>query len=180
MIKTPTNAKNTHDLLTIIASSVSSNARRPIDYLEIGVREGDSMKVMLENENIRIAVGVDTWGSDAGGTGRGSPDHIPSILGEGMDRVILITGSSHDILPGLRHLFDMIYIDGDHSEAGAVLDLTDCLRLLKPDGVIVADDADHPLHSYLRGVIQKWAEANGLALAFHGCGYGVAEMRRKP
>jgi hypothetical protein len=152
---------------------------RTIDYLEIGVREGDSLKVMADLPCVRIAVGIDTWGLDSGGTGRGSPWHIPPFIGASMEKVILLSASSHHILKGFVHGFDLIYVDGKHDEPDAKEDLEDCIKLLKPNGIMIADDADHPKHPYLRGVFVEFAQTHNLDLTFHYCGYGVAEMRFK-
>ena len=158
-----------HQLICAVARKLAASG--PIDYLEIGVREGDSIASVMTEPGIRLAVGIDTWGTDAGGSGRGSPDHIviqPNML--------LITGSSHAILPGLRHKFDLIFIDGDHSLEGCMSDCRDCLPLLKPGGTIIVDDLDHPQHTYIRPNVSAWAAANGMQFTAHAAGYGVAEI----
>ena len=37
-------------------------------------------------------------------------------------------------------MFDWIYVDGDHSYEGCLSDLEDCLKLIKKDGTLFADD----------------------------------------
>ena len=148
------------------------------DYLEIGVSEGDSLLSVLTNPNVRFAVGVDNWGIYCGGTNRGSPDHLLPLLGKNLDRVLLITGSSHVILPGMRHQFDVIYVDGDHSTNGAMQDLDDCSRLLAPGGVLLADDMDNPHHRLLRPATIAWAERNGFTIKMHEVMSTLAEMAR--
>lgn len=149
-----------------------------IDYLEIGVQEGNSLDAALKNEDVRLAVGIDTWGEDSGGTGRGSPDYVASRFGD-LHRVILITSDSHHILGGMRHSFDMIFIDGDHSQDGCLADLAGCKSLLNrhsPRGRIFVDDLDHPKHSYLHETVEKWAAENGFTFKFHPIGYGIGEL----
>ena|SRR5271157_100960 len=163
-------------LLWACARSLSVRDTISIDYLEVGVQEGHSLEAILTNPYIRLAVGIDTWGGEAGGTSRGSPDHIPMRLGKEMRRVVIITGDSHIILPGLRHTFDLIFVDGDHSQAGCLKDCESCLKLLSQNGTLFVDDMDHPQHSYLRGAVTKWAEDKGLCIEFHKAGYGVAEI----
>jgi len=54
----------------------------PDSYLEIGVREGDSLKALLKGHHPYNITICDTWGSAYGGTGRGSSKHIVKILEE--------------------------------------------------------------------------------------------------
>ena len=35
---------------------------------------------------------------------------------------------------------DWVYIDGDHSYTGVITDLTNCIKVLKPNGIILGDD----------------------------------------
>lgn len=146
----------------------------PIDYLEVGVCEGMSMNCVLENARVRFAVGVDNWCYLNGGVAQ-----VTKTVGDRMDRVLLIGGDSHDILPRLSHKFDLIYVDGDHSEEGAVRDMDDCLRLLKPKGIMLIDDLDHPAHRYLRGAAERWAVVNKLIITVHNIGLGVGEVWRE-
>jgi predicted O-methyltransferase YrrM len=152
----------------------------PVRYLEVGVREGDSMNAILQNPNV-TAVGVDSWGAEAGGTARGSADHVKKYLGpEKSSRVTLHSGDSHVLLKRFKlPEFNLIYVDGDHSEAGAIEDMDDCLKLLAPGGTMLVDDIDHPAHSYLRATVLAWAARNNMAIKTHDVGQGVAEMRRK-
>lgn len=150
-----------------------------MDYLEIGVQEGDSMAAVLRNEGVHFAVGIDTWGEDSGGTGRGNADHIPKRFHDDMFRLMVITADSHHVLPGLRHYFDLIFIDGDHSLEGCLSDLNGCRHLLRRDNPrarILVDDLDHPKHSYLHALAEKWASENGFTFKFHPIGYGIAEL----
>ena len=154
---------------------------RPIHYLEIGVQEGGSLWRVLHNPFIQLAVGIDNWGDEYGGTGRRSPDHLYDRLGDDMGRALILTGDSHVVLPGMRHFFDMIFIDGDHSEAGCIRDLGFCLRLLRKNGVIYVDDMNHPKHSYLLAAVDKWASENKCsARLYPEPGYGVMEVKPVP
>lgn len=150
-------------------------------YLEIGVNEGDSLRAALAGGRVTFAVGVDTWGVEAGGTGRGSPDHVISTLSaEIMASVLLITGDSKVILPGLRHPFDTIFIDGDHSIAGCSADLENSIRLLRSGGLLLVDDIENPNHQSLRDTVLRFADKHRLFTAFHQVHCGVAELRLQP
>jgi len=77
--------------------------------------------------------------------------------------------------------FDLITVDGDHSEWGAEQDLRQVYQRLKIGGVLVFDDICHPLHPYLAGVWQR-AVATDRRFAtwqFAELGYGVALAVRR-
>lgn len=169
-----------YPLITSLAKDHGRLVKRPIDYLEIGAQEGGSASAAFESGWIMLAVLIDTWGFGYGGTGKGNPDHIVSRLGsERMKQTVIITGDSTVIVPGLRHKFDFIFVDGDHSEAGCLTDLENCLPLLETDGVLLVDDTDHPRHSYIRQLAGDFAQRHNLSIAYHNLEFGVAEMRRK-
>jgi len=64
-------------------------------------------------------------------------------INDNIDRVTVYVGDSHKILPQLitkNKRYDLIYIDGDHTSRGAIQDIVDSFRLLKPSGFMVIDD----------------------------------------
>lgn len=159
-------------------ANLLAETRDYIHYLEIGCREGRSLVSVLAEPKVTLAVVVDNWGYGAGGTGRGSAQHIIDRLGYAdYRRVVLLSGDSHDVLPALRHTFDMVFVDGDHTEGGCLDDLNNVKPLLDPRGCIYVDDMDHPQHGYLRGAASNWASENGFRYTFHEAGYGVIELR---
>jgi len=52
-------------------------------------------------------------------------------------------------------MFDLITVDGDHSEEGAFDDLLNVIPHLNVGGILVFDDIAHPTHPYLLGVWKK-------------------------
>ena len=93
-------------------------------------------------------------------------------------KVKLITGDSKEVLPTLvGHFYDTIYVDGDHSMAGCLADLTNSLPLLKPGGIILVDDVDNPQHRYLRTVVTQFAADNNLSCEIHDAHYGIAVLK---
>jgi predicted O-methyltransferase YrrM len=58
--------------------------------------------------------------------------------------------------PGIK--FDLIFIDGDHSEIGAISDLFNCQKLADNKTVVVMDDTrnNHPMHSWNINVNRAW------------------------
>ena len=117
---------------------------RPKHYLEIGVREGDSIKALITHHKPLSMVVCDTWGSTYGGSGRGNPKHIIELLKELRyeGECIFLNGQSQDMIPQLegRKKFDLILVDGDHSYKGAYTDLVNCWKILNPGGHIIFDD----------------------------------------
>lgn len=168
-----------YDLITRLARELSDANTSPIHYLEIGTQEGGSANAAFESHCIGLAVLVDTWGVEYGGSGRNSPQHVVERLGpDRMRKTLIITGSSSQVIPTLLHKFDLIFVDGDHSEVGCLTDMTNCLPLLAPGGVMLVDDQDHPAHSYIRGITDKFAADNQLSINRHALTFGVAELRK--
>ena len=142
------NDKSLHDYLRDVA--LSPGVRR---YLEVGCREGDSLRQIVANSALIARVVVcDMWGPMYGGTGRGGHDHIDAMLNGFAytgDRLFL-DGDSKELVPTLREQFDLVLVDGDHSPAGALADLTNCWPLVEPGGQLVFHDVCHPAHPGLR------------------------------
>jgi predicted O-methyltransferase YrrM len=161
---------------------------RPSTYLEVGVRDGHSLFWLLQGAgpNLRELALCDNWGGESGGSGRGGHDHIMVLLQEldyGGGR-LWIDGNSHEVLlPALAgRTFDLMLVDGDHTEGGAMQDLRECLTALAPGGLLLFDDIGHPDHPYLQAVLDRFLaehpEVELLSiLRDHFC--GVAVMRRK-
>ncbi len=131
----------------------------PKSYLEVGVREGDSLRAVLDICHPERLVLCDTWGSAYGGTGRGNANHIRKLLKEVgyKGKLMIFNESSHVALPKIScKRFDLINIDGDHSYNGALTDLRNAWKLLKPGGILVFDDIIHPDHKYLEDCINNF------------------------
>lgn len=133
-------------------------ANYPERYLEIGTREGGSLVVVLENApTLRRVVCADTWGGEWGGSGRGSHDHIDKLLSLRLyaGSVEYLDGDSKATIPTLRETFDLVLVDGDHSEEGGRADLENTWPLVAPGGCLVFHDITHPAHPHLARV---WSE----------------------
>jgi predicted O-methyltransferase YrrM len=70
------------------------------------------------------------------------------------DQLTLISGDSKETVPQFltdhpELYFDLITVDGDHSEVGARIDLENVMCRLKVGGVLLLDDLSHPQHRYL-------------------------------
>ena len=148
--------KSLHDHLCEVA--LSPGVRR---YLEVGCREGDSLRQIVANSAVITRVVVcDMWGPMYGGTCRGGHDHIEGMLnrlGYTGQRLVL-DGDSKDLVPTLREQFDVVLVDGDHSPAGALADLTNCWPLVESGGQLVFHDICHPAHPGLRSLFHVFLD----------------------
>lgn len=127
-----------HELL----SALALDARH---YLEVGVQEGKSLEVVLRNRSALQTVTLcDTWGSESGGSGRGSHDHILNdpFFKSHKDNFAFLDGDSRVLLPMLlpecSRRFDLVHIDGGHSYDVASCDLQNGWQLC--GGVMVVHD----------------------------------------
>ena len=63
------------------------------------------------------------------------------------DRIERIVEDSHTLLPRMevdwKEKFDVIFVDGDHTQDGAAKDLSQAWPLLKPGGTMLVDDVFH-------------------------------------
>jgi glycosyltransferase involved in cell wall biosynthesis/ADP-heptose:LPS heptosyltransferase len=135
----------------------------PRSYLEVGVRTCGSLVPVLHNSNVKKVVGVDIWA----GSYSGLPNTLEYTINQikkyqaktnKQFEIKFIKGNSHTKLKDLikaGEKFDLITVDGDHSEAGAWEDLEDAVKLLGQQGVIVFDDIIHPSLLYLGKLVDR-------------------------
>jgi predicted O-methyltransferase YrrM len=158
---------------------------QPRSYLEIGTRDGDSLRIVLEHAHtLELVCCADTWGGEWGGTGRGGHDHIDAMLASMLfvGEVRYLDGDSKQTIPTLTETFDLILVDGDHSEEGGRADLENVWPLCAPGGCIVFHDITHPAHLYLGRVFDEWvfSHADDISLAHTITeGHGVGFILRK-
>ena len=127
--------------------------QQPLRYLEVGVRLGHSFAlVSLAAEvlggELEYAMGIDAWIKDYGGEPNPGAAQVYELLEDvgarwDQERVILMSGDSHEILPGLQGAltrYNLILVDGDHTDEGAAHDLKHAFELLEPGGELVFDD----------------------------------------
>jgi hypothetical protein len=151
-------------------------------YLEIGTRDGGSLRVVLENagrqlEGVWVA---DQWGTAYGGSGRGSHAHIEQLLDDFnfQGRREFLDGNSGDTIPALMpeqaEAFDLVLVDGDHSAEGGLADLENVWPLVWPGGCVVFHDITHPAHPHLSavfdGFVLKHAAPHEMLLEPYGVG----------
>lgn len=160
-------------------------------YFEVGTQEGNSLKAVVTNCDVKKVVCCDNWGKESGGTGRGSHDHIVKLLSEWTYNGVadFFDGNSHKTIklinqrPENKEQYDLVLVDGDHSIYGATMDLMDCWPLVKPGGYLFFDDIIHEGHCHLERVFDNWVqlEHNLFYSAKHyvHTGLGVAQKAFK-
>jgi predicted O-methyltransferase YrrM len=174
------------DLLTFLQAA--TRLVKPRNYLEIGVRRGRSMAIVAASEPQCDLYGFDMWVQNYAGM----PNPGPEFVKEEMKRLghqgslEMVSGDSHVTVPAFLKAnpnlsFDLINVDGDHSESGARADLETVLPRLSLGGVILLDDITHPQHLYLEKVWDSVLanDSHFTSYKYRDLGYGVAMAVRK-
>lgn len=138
---------------------VAATVLHPKTYLEIGTRSGWSLAQYFAIQPHGKAYVFDLWIADYAGVLQGSPESVLDKMkevvgGKHTPEIEFISGNSHDTLNdcfnGLIPLqfgscpaeFDLIVVDGDHTNTGAWWDLYDTFPRVKVGGAIIFDDLD--------------------------------------
>lgn len=174
------------DLLTVLHGAAT--LLQPEDYLEIGVRRGRSVAVVAAAAAPCAIVGFDLWVQDYAGMRNPGPEFVRGELEKVGHRgsLELISGDSKTTVPAFLRdhpdrTFDLITVDGDHSEQGAGADLANVLPRLRVGGVIVLDDLVHPDHPHLAVLWERFvaSDARFAGRTYTELGYGVAFAVRR-
>lgn len=175
-----------YDIINVLYAA--AKVLQPKNYLEIGVRRGRSVcTVARACPNVNIAA-FDIWAANYAGMENPGPDFVRAeLLKHGhQGRISFFDGDSHQTVPQFfqrnpGQVFDLITVDGDHSESGALDDLNNVIPHLSVGGVLVFDDISHPGLPHLRNVWQKTCEQNRFlaAFGFVETGFGVGFAIRK-
>lgn len=161
----------------------SSKILQPKKYLEIGVRRGRSACVVVRGCPTVDIYAFDMWAPNYAGMPNPGPDFVQSeLIKHGhQGKITFVNGNSHQTLPEFfkqnpELMFDLITVDGDHSEEGAMADLQMVVPHLSAGGVLVFDDISHPAHTYLLNVWKNTMELFSFLSHFEYTekGYGVA------
>jgi predicted O-methyltransferase YrrM len=174
------------DQLTVLHAAAS--VTRPRRYLEIGVFRGRSLAVVASAAPEAELVGFDLWVPGYAGLENAGPELVREQLRRVGHRgpVRLVSGSSHETVPALLAespglCFDLVTVDGDHTEAGARRDLETVLPHVAVGGVLVFDDLRHPKCPWLERVWDEVVAAHPafVAAKYTEVGYGVGFAVRR-
>ena len=161
---------NYADLLTFLHASAT--LLKPRNYLEIGVRRGRSLSIVAQCSPECSIFGFDLWMQNYAGMPNPGPDFVRNeLMRVGfVGKLELVSGDSHQTLPSFFREFpeiefDMINVDGDHSDEGARLDLLQVLPHLAVGGILLLDDITHPQHRYLEVVVTPQEQASVCPMA---------------
>ena len=156
------------------------NFDNAVNILEIGAFEGRSTcwisDNLLEHEQSRL-ICIDTF--------EGSIEHTDNqkdnlqerffkniMLSKNPEKTHVVIGSSKDILPKLimkSVLFDIIYVDGDHTPDGVLNDGILSFILLKKGGVLIFDDYEWVYKGQpVKDGITKFEQLFGLTPIYSG------------
>ena len=174
------------DIITVLFAA--TKMIQPTSYLEIGVRRGRSMAMVASLCPTCDIVGFDMWVPNYANLPNPGPEFVRAEMKKlGHSGCLeLISGDSRETVPRYfrenpEAYFDVITVDGDHSETGATRDLLAVIPRLKLGGILVFDDITHPLHPYLKDVWQTTVESDSrfLPWRFAELGNGVALALRR-
>ncbi|HSV15631.1 MAG TPA: class I SAM-dependent methyltransferase [Tepidisphaeraceae bacterium] len=158
----------------------------PKRVLEIGVRRGFCTAAVAAGAPDAEIHLIDMWMANYSGVANPGPDLIRQQLDACGHRgpLHIHSGDSHAVLPELfgaqpNLTFDLILVDGDHTAAGAALDLAQTAPRLAAGGLLVFDDLVHPGYPHLLSLWRQFLEKIGShARSFeyldHGRGVGLA------
>lgn len=137
-------------------------AGQPMRYLELGVFYGKSAIWMFRNilthPEARADL-VDPWMGDDKWYGKPKKQNTQARMDAVCEtarrnlwryrrRCTIHRMTSAAFFENCNNLYDLIYIDGEHSHDAALLDGQNAMRHIKSDGVIIFDDME------LKGIIQ--------------------------
>jgi predicted O-methyltransferase YrrM len=169
------------DIRTVLVSL--AELMQPQRYLEVGVFHGQSMAMMGALCPDCEIVGFDLWIPKYAGLDNFGPDFVRKQLERVGHRasVTLISGDSHVTLPEFfaahpTESFDVITVDGDHTEEGAAQDLMHVIPHLRTGGFLVFDDIAYSGFAHLTRVWSQLVASDPrfITWVFRELGNGVA------
>ena len=140
---------------------------QPRNYLEIGVRLGKSASMVAATVPQISITAFDLWISPYAGLDNPGPDFVRrQLTGVGhQGEITFFDGDSRETVPlylaanpDVR--FDMVNVDGDHSDEGAWADLVTVADVVAAGGYLLFDYLIHPFHTLL-GVWRRFQAEYG-------------------
>ena len=167
-----------HQLISCEVVKHAEKIGRDVDYIEIGTLTGNSAEAVLITGMVRRAVLVDNFSLIWAG-GKQSKETVSARLAKYEGKFEVMEGDSRKIVRNLTEMFDVGFVDGDHSEDSCRIDMTNMLPRLRDDGVMFVHDVGNESFTYLQPVVAAFAKQNKLIIQLHEVSDGLAELRRK-
>ncbi len=121
-----------------ICSSLINGIAEP-NLLEIGVWKGGWIFSMLRNHPTALAAGIDPYPVK-----EVKAKFLEAVSARNLDTRVKLYESSKELLTKRKHTsFDLIHIDGEHTETAVESDLKFGLMHLASNGIIAIDDIFH-------------------------------------
>jgi predicted O-methyltransferase YrrM len=132
------------------------NLARDRVVLELGSYAGLSTLCMAQSASRVVA--CDTFdGRATYAPGLTFPEFWTNISRYGFaDKVTALVGTSCSALPFLAPIFDMVFIDADHSYDAVLHDLQASVKLLKPGGILACHDYGMGDRPDVKKAIDDW------------------------
>lgn len=144
------NCSDIPEQLEYLSSLVKQN--NIVNILEVGFNAGHSSTLFLESNPNSKVISFDICEHPYVDKAKNDIDILYP------NRHTLIRGDSRLTIPNFITdiTFDLIFIDGGHSEEVAMADLLNCKRLATKDTIIVLDDYAKDGESYTIGPTKAW------------------------
>lgn len=152
-----------------------SRTFRPKIVIEIGIQRGATAKCILDNSKwIEKYIGIDVK-SNYHTSLTIQQNEVPQEPGEYVKddprvRLIVKPNGSHDLKPTDLPAADLIFIDGDHSEEGVLLDTLLARQVIRKGGIICWHDYGNHLVPSVTALIDSLniKEGNHICLIENG------------
>ena len=183
LVKNHSKTSSYVDILKLLF--VVSNKLQPENYLEIGVRRGRSMSMVVSNAPNVSLYCFDMWVKNyfqIEQFGEAFVRKEMKNIGH-LGNINFFNGDSKKTLPiffkqNPNLYFDLICVDGDHSYHGSKSDLLNIVNRVKIGGAIIFDDINSEEHPFLLQVWKKYImsrdDFSTVEFNEHGLGVGLA------
>ncbi len=136
------------------------------------------MRLLVGHPKLHLTM-VDAWEADGGSYADKTNDYHAQLTDEEQmaymhtalirtdfagDRHVAIRGRSADVGEGIEDLFDLVFIDADHSFEGCKKDIKAWTARVKPGGWLSGHDYNHPRFPGVKVAVDAFAEGKTLEL----------------